>query len=103
MAEAKPISPLEFEKPLVELEKKIEEIRKLSGKQKLGGEADIASLQKKLQEARRAVKHLVDNLEPQDRLALVTFSHGARTVAPPTAVTDEGRLELHRDPSATPG
>jgi Ca-activated chloride channel family protein len=51
---------------------------------------------RKLNEARRAVKHLVDNLEPQDRLALVTFSHGARTVAPLTTVSDEGRRELHR-------
>jgi len=68
MAEAKPISPLEFEKPLVELEKKIEEIRKLSGKQKLGGEADIASLQKKLQEARREV---YGNLTPWQRIQIV--------------------------------
>jgi acetyl-CoA carboxylase carboxyl transferase subunit alpha len=68
MAEAKPISPLEFEKPLVELEKKIEEVRKLSGKQKLGGEADIASLQKKLQEARREV---YGNLTPWQRIQIV--------------------------------
>jgi len=68
MAEAKPISPLEFEKPLVELEKKIEEVRKLSGKQKLGGEADIASLQKKLQEVRREV---YGNLTPWQRIQIV--------------------------------
>ena len=46
MAEAKPIAPLEFEKPLADLEKRIEELRKLSGKQKLGAESEIAALQK---------------------------------------------------------
>jgi Ca-activated chloride channel family protein len=51
---------------------------------------------RKLREARRAFQQLVDNLEPQDRAALVSFSHGAHTVAPPTAVTGEGRRELHR-------
>ena len=68
MAEARPIAPLEFEKPLAELEKRIEELRNLSGKQKLGAEADIQSLQKKLEEARREV---YGNLTPWQRVQIV--------------------------------
>lgn len=68
MAEAKPIAPLEFEKPLADLEKRIEELRKLSGKQKLGAEAEITSLQKKWADARREV---YGNLTPWQRIQIV--------------------------------
>jgi acetyl-CoA carboxylase carboxyl transferase subunit alpha len=68
MAEARPIAPLEFEKPLAELEKRIEELRNLSGKQKLGAEGDLQSLQKKLEEARREV---YGNLTPWQRVQIV--------------------------------
>ncbi|NDC80250.1 MAG: acetyl-CoA carboxylase carboxyltransferase subunit alpha [Verrucomicrobia bacterium] len=68
MAEARPIAPLEFEKPLAELEKRIEELRNLSGKQRLGAEEDLHSLQKKLEEARREV---YGNLTPWQRVQIV--------------------------------
>jgi acetyl-CoA carboxylase carboxyl transferase subunit alpha len=68
MAEARPIAPLEFEKPLAELEKRIGELRNLSGKQKLGAEEDLESLQKKLDEARREV---YGNLTPWQRVQIV--------------------------------
>ena len=68
MAEARPIAPLEFEKPLAELEKRIEELRNLSGKQKLGAEEELHSLQKKLEEARREV---YGNLTPWQRVQIV--------------------------------
>ena len=68
MAEAKPIAPLEFEKPLADLEKRIEELRKLSGKQKLGAEAEITSLQRKWADARREV---YGNLTPWQRIQIV--------------------------------
>jgi len=68
MAEARPIAPLEFEKPLAELEKRIEELRNLSGKQKLGAEGEIQSLQKKLEEARSEV---YGNLTPWQRVQIV--------------------------------
>ena len=68
MSEAKPIAPLEFEKPLAEMEKRIEELRKLSGRQKLGAESEIAALQKKWTEARREV---YGNLTPWQRIQIV--------------------------------
>jgi len=68
MAEAKPIAPLEFEKPLADLEKRIEELRKLSGKQKLGAESEIAALQKKWAAARHEV---YGNLTPWQRIQIV--------------------------------
>lgn len=68
MTETRPLAPLEFEKPLAELEKRIEELRSLSGKQKLGAEADLQSLQKKLEEARREV---YGNLTPWQRVQIV--------------------------------
>jgi acetyl-CoA carboxylase carboxyl transferase subunit alpha len=68
MVEAKPIAPLEFEKPLADLEKRIEELRKLSGKQKLGAESEIAALQKKWAAARREV---YGNLTPWQRIQIV--------------------------------
>lgn len=68
MAEAKPIAHLDFEKPLAELEKRIEELRKLSGKQKLGAEAEITSLQKKWASARQEV---YGNLTPWQRIQIV--------------------------------
>ncbi|KRP30841.1 MAG: hypothetical protein ABS32_08270, partial [Verrucomicrobia subdivision 6 bacterium BACL9 MAG-120820-bin42] len=68
MAEAKPIASLEFEKPLAELEKRIDELRKLSGKQKLGAELEISALQKKLLAAR---KEVYGNLTPWQRIQIV--------------------------------
>ena len=68
MAEARPIAPLEFEKPLAELEKRIEELRSLTGKQKLNAEEDLQSLQKKLEDARREV---YGNLTPWQRVQIV--------------------------------
>ena len=50
------------------LEKRIEELRNLSGKQKLGAEEDLHSLQKKLEEARREV---YGNLTPWQRVQIV--------------------------------
>ncbi len=68
MAEAKPIASLEFEKPLAELEKRIDELRKLSGKQKLGAESEISALQKKWSVAR---KEVYGNLTPWQRIQIV--------------------------------
>jgi len=48
-------SALEFEKPLAELEKQIEEVRKVAEEQKLDVDQQIAPLQKKLGEMRRDI------------------------------------------------
>jgi len=50
------------------MEKRIEELRKLSGRQKLGAESEIAALQKKWTEARREV---YGNLTPWQRIQIV--------------------------------
>jgi hypothetical protein len=49
---------------------------------------------RKIEEARLAVKQLVTNLDAQDRLAIVRFSHGASLVAPPTLTTPAGKSAL---------
>jgi acetyl-CoA carboxylase carboxyl transferase subunit alpha len=48
-------SALEFEKPIAELEKQIEEVRKVAEEQKLDVDQQIAPLQKKLGEMRRDI------------------------------------------------
>ncbi len=58
-------SALEFEKPLVELEKQIEEVRRVAEEQKLDVHAQIAPLQAKLGEMRRDV---YKNLTPLQRV-----------------------------------
>lgn len=68
MTEVRPIAPLEFEKPLAELEKRIEELCKLSGKQKLAAEDQIAGLHQKLAAAR---KEVYANLTPWQRVQIV--------------------------------
>ena len=68
MAEAKAIAPLEFEKPLVEFEKRLEELRKLTGKQKIEAGHEITSLEKKLEDARRDI---YGKLSPWQRVQIV--------------------------------
>ena len=68
MAEAKAIAPLEFEKPLVEFEKRLDELRKLTGKQKIEAGTEITSLEKKLEEARRDI---YGKLSPWQRVQIV--------------------------------
>jgi len=49
---------------------------------------------RKLEEAKLAVKQLVTNLDPQDRLAVVSFTDAARVVSALTPVTREGKGDL---------
>ena len=58
-------SALEFEKPLAELEKQIEEVRKVAEEQKLDVDQQIAPLQAKLGEMRADV---YKNLTPLQRV-----------------------------------
>jgi acetyl-CoA carboxylase carboxyl transferase subunit alpha len=68
MPEVKAIAPLEFEKPLAEFEKRLEELRKLTGKQKIEAGHEISSLEKKLVEARRDI---YGKLSPWQRVQIV--------------------------------
>ena len=68
MAEARPIATLEFEKPLADLECRLEELRKISGKQKISVETEISALSEKLTAARREI---YGNLTPWQRVQIV--------------------------------
>lgn len=59
------VATLEFEKPLVELERQIERLRRLAGEREIEVEDDIAPLQAKLGELRREV---YSNLTPMQRV-----------------------------------
>jgi acetyl-CoA carboxylase carboxyl transferase subunit alpha len=58
-------SALEFEKPLVELEKQIDELRKLGEERKVGVDAELAPLEKRLGEMR---KEIYERLTPIQRV-----------------------------------
>ncbi len=56
---------LEFEKPIVELERQIDELKRLAGDQQLDVDEDIAPLQKKLADLR---EEIYKNLSPWQRV-----------------------------------
>ncbi|HEV8411308.1 MAG TPA: acetyl-CoA carboxylase carboxyltransferase subunit alpha [Gemmatimonadaceae bacterium] len=58
-------SALEFEKPLVEVEKQIEELRKMAAEREISVDAEIAPLEKKLGELRESI---YANLTPIQRV-----------------------------------
>lgn len=58
-------SALEFEKPLAELEKQIEELRRLAAERELPVDSEIAPLEKRLGEMR---KEIYENLTPIQRV-----------------------------------
>ena len=58
-------SALEFEKPLVEVEKQIEELRRLAAEREISVDAEIAPLEKKLGELRQSI---YANLTPIQRV-----------------------------------
>jgi acetyl-CoA carboxylase carboxyl transferase subunit alpha len=58
-------SALEFEKPLVEVEKQIEELRKIAAEREISVDAEIAPLEKKLGELRHSI---YANLTPIQRV-----------------------------------
>lgn len=58
---------LDFEKPLVELKNKIHELQKFSETSKIDVSLEIAALQKKIEETRKAIH---DNLTPWQRIQL---------------------------------
>ncbi len=86
-------SALEFEKPLVELEKQIEEVRKVAESQKLDVSEQIAPLQQRLGEMRRDI---YKNLSPLQRVQVARSSRRPFTLDYlRLAFTDF--IELHGD------
>lgn len=62
------IAPLEFEKPLIELERKIQEMESHSSKHEMALDSDIVSLRKKLEGMRHEI---YDHLTPWQRVQIV--------------------------------
>ncbi|MEP6905775.1 MAG: acetyl-CoA carboxylase carboxyl transferase subunit alpha, partial [Gemmatimonadales bacterium] len=56
---------LDFEKPIVELERQIEELKRLAGDQQMSVEAEIAPLEQKLVELR---EQIYNGLTPWQRV-----------------------------------
>jgi acetyl-CoA carboxylase carboxyl transferase subunit alpha len=69
----KAIAPLEFEKPIVELEKMLAEITEHSSEHQMDLESEVAKLQKKIEQTRREI---YQNLSPWQRVQIVR--HPAR-------------------------
>lgn len=63
-------SSLEFEKPVVELEKKIEELRKLSSGGKMNLSEEIKKLEEKLEKLK---KDIYENLTPWQRVQIARY------------------------------
>ena len=62
---------LEFEKPILELEKQIDELKRLAGGQQLDVDEEIAPLQKKLADLR---EEIYKNLSPWQRVQVARSS-----------------------------
>jgi len=63
-------SGLDFEKPVLELEKKIEELRKLSSAEKMNLSGEIKKLEEKLEKLK---KDVYDNLTPWQRVQIARY------------------------------
>jgi acetyl-CoA carboxylase carboxyl transferase subunit alpha len=84
---------LEFERPLVELEKQIDELKKMAGDQQLTVSAEIAPLEQKLTELRTEIYR---NLSPYQRVQVARSSKRPFTLDYiRLALTDF--IELHGD------
>ena len=79
---------LEFEKPIVELEKQIDELKRLAGGQQLDVDEEIAPLEKKLADLR---EEIYKNLTPWQRVQVARSTKRLRrrlaAIAPITSAT----------------
>ncbi len=88
-----PVAPLDFEKPILELQRRLRELKDHSDEQDLDFEAEVESIEKKIQETRRQI---YDNLTAWQRVQI------ARHVQRPFALDYVARcftewVELHGD------
>ncbi len=89
---------LEFEKPIVELERQIEELKRTSGERQLGVEDEIAPLERKLSELREQVYR---NLTPFQRVQVARNSRRPFT-ADYIRLACTDFIELHGDRAFRP-
>ncbi len=86
---------LDFEKPLVELEKRIEELRNFSQEKEIDLSQEIATLEKKAESLRREI---FDNLTPWQRIQIARHPRRPTTLDYIGLIFD-GFIELHGDRS----
>ncbi|NOX96727.1 MAG: acetyl-CoA carboxylase carboxyl transferase subunit alpha [Nitrospirae bacterium] len=86
---------LEFEKPIVELERKIEELEKFTDSEEMNLAGEIGELRKK---AEKLKKEIFSNLTPWQRIKLVRHPHRPYTLDYINLTMDDFQ-ELHGDRS----
>ena len=84
---------LEFEKPIIELEKKIEELQNFTSDEKINLDKEIGHLQQKLDEVK---KEIYDNLTPWQRIQIARHPKRPYTLDYIKLITTDF-LELHGD------
>lgn len=87
------INGLEFEKPIIELEKKIEELQNFTSDEKINLDKEIGHLQQKLDEVKRDI---YDSLTPWQRIQIARHPNRPYTLDYINLITT-GFLELHGD------
>ena len=89
----KPIAPLEFEKPLVELERMLSELLSHSGSQQVDLKSEAAQLKAKIAQAQ---KQIYGNLTPWQRVQIVRHPHRPYTLDYINLICTDF-IELHGD------
>lgn len=84
---------LDFEKPILELERKIEELKKFSSSQKLDINSEIAKLEEKLEKVKREV---FSNLTPWQRVQIARHPRRPYTLDYISLMTSDF-VEIHGD------
>ncbi len=93
MCAVKIIAPLEFEKPIIELEKMLSELKDHSDEHKMDFDPEVANLTEKIEITRR---HIYANLTPWQRVQIVRHTQRPYTLDYiPRIFTDF--IELHGD------
>ena len=88
-------SGLDFEKPILELERKIEELKKFTSKEKINLQSEIKKLEDKLEKVKREV---FDNLSPWQRVQISRHPKRPYTLDYVRTILSDF-IELHGDRS----
>lgn len=87
------IQPLEFEKPIVELEEKLADLKKHSRAQDINFDSEVRRMEQKIEETKR---HIYQNLNAWERVQIAR--HPARPFAQDyIQLSFSGYIELHGD------
>jgi acetyl-CoA carboxylase carboxyl transferase subunit alpha len=89
----KPLAPLEFEKPIVELEKMLAEWKDHSDEHEMDFDAEVANLTRKIEQTRRQI---YENLTPWQRVQIVRHTQRPYTLDYISRIFTDF-IELHGD------